>query len=109
MGSSNAQPRHGLGLRSVGTQVLLRAAIGCAAVAGLGLAITSVTAEASPRCQAPAALMRFDAPLPKFSAALAAGQPVRIIALGSSSTQGIGASNPNACYPVKLQAELKQR
>jgi acyl-CoA thioesterase I len=53
--------------------------------------------------------MRFDAPLPKFSATLAAGQPVRIVALGSSSTQGIGASNPNACYPVKLQAELKQR
>lgn len=34
---------------------------------------------------------------------------MRIVALGSSSTQGIGASNPNACYPVKLQAELKQR
>ncbi|MEO8421554.1 MAG: SGNH/GDSL hydrolase family protein, partial [Hyphomicrobium sp.] len=53
--------------------------------------------------------MRFDAPLPKFSAALASGQPVRIIALGSSSTQGIGASSPKACYPVKLQAELSQR
>ncbi|MBZ0211830.1 MAG: SGNH/GDSL hydrolase family protein [Hyphomicrobium sp.] len=53
--------------------------------------------------------MRFDAPLPKFSAALAAGRPVRIVALGSSSTQGIGASSPKACYPVKLQAELQQR
>jgi acyl-CoA thioesterase-1 len=34
---------------------------------------------------------------------------VRIFALGSSSTQGIGASSPKACYPVKLQAELQQR
>jgi acyl-CoA thioesterase-1 len=58
---------------------------------------------------APPSLARFDAPLPKFSAALAAGQPVRIVALGSSSTQGIGASSPTACYPVKLQAELRQR
>jgi lysophospholipase L1-like esterase len=53
--------------------------------------------------------VRFDAPLPKFSAALATGQPVRIIALGSSSTQGIGASSPTASYPVRLQAELQQR
>jgi lysophospholipase L1-like esterase len=53
--------------------------------------------------------LRFDAPLPKFSAALSSGQPVRIVALGSSSTQGIGASSPTACYPVKLQAELQQR
>jgi lysophospholipase L1-like esterase len=58
---------------------------------------------------APAALLHFDAPLPKFSAALASGQPIRIVALGSSSTQGVGASSPKACYPVKLQAELQQR
>lgn len=54
-------------------------------------------------------MLRFDAPLPKFSAALATNQPVRIIALGSSSTQGVGASSPKACYPVKLQAELQRR
>jgi lysophospholipase L1-like esterase len=53
--------------------------------------------------------VRFNAPLPKFAAALAKGEPVRIVALGSSSTQGIGASSPKACYPVKLQAELLQR
>ena len=33
---------------------------------------------------------------------------MRIAALGSSSTQGIGASSPMAAYPVKLQAELQQ-
>lgn len=32
-----------------------------------------------------------------------------IVALGSSSTQGIGASSPKASYPVRLQAELQQR
>jgi acyl-CoA thioesterase-1 len=37
---------------------------------------------------------------------LAAHQPVRIIAFGSSSTEGIGASSPAATYPSRLQAAL---
>jgi lysophospholipase L1-like esterase len=32
---------------------------------------------------------------------------VTILAIGSSSTQGIGASSPKASYPVRLQAELQ--
>ncbi len=71
--------------------------------------VSPIPAEAAQRCQAPADLVRFDAPLPRFSAALASGQPVRIVALGSSSTQGIGASSPTTSYPVRLQAELQQR
>lgn len=53
--------------------------------------------------------MQFNAPLPEFSKALAGKEPIRIVALGSSSTQGIGASGPKACYPYKLQAELRRR
>jgi lysophospholipase L1-like esterase len=53
--------------------------------------------------------VRFKAPLPNLSTALAGDKPVRIVALGSSSTQGIGASGPKACYPVKLQAEMRRR
>jgi lysophospholipase L1-like esterase len=53
--------------------------------------------------------VHFRAPLPRFSAALASSKPVRIVALGSSSTQGIGASSPKSCYPVRLQAELQRR
>ncbi len=79
------------------------------AFAGLAGAVLISPAAANPRCQAPDALVHFDAPLPRLSAALAAGQPVQIIALGSSSTQGIGASSPKASYPVRLQAELQQR
>jgi acyl-CoA thioesterase-1 len=37
---------------------------------------------------------------------LAAHQPVRIIAFGSSSTEGIGASSPAATYPSRLEAAL---
>jgi acyl-CoA thioesterase I len=37
---------------------------------------------------------------------LAAHLPVRIIAFGSSSTEGVGASSPAASYPSRLQATL---
>ncbi len=33
----------------------------------------------------------------------------RIVALGSSSTQGAGASSPKMCYPAQLEAELNPR
>src|SRR5262249_27504419 len=101
--------RHQAGARSGGRSVLRRLALCSAAVAGLNLALLPTLAEAGAHCAAPAALARFDAPLPRFAAALASGQPVNIVALGSSGTQGIGASSPAACYPVKLQAELLQR
>ena len=46
------------------------------------------------------------AALPHVAARLAAHQPLRIVAFGSSSTQGIGASSPAATYPSQLQADL---
>jgi len=45
--------------------------------------------------------------LPATSAALAAGRPIGIVALGSSSTAGVGASAPNKSYPSLLQAALR--
>jgi len=40
---------------------------------------------------------------------VATGQPLTIMALGSSSTAGAGASSPVASYPSRLEAELKAR
>jgi len=40
---------------------------------------------------------------------VATGQPLTIMALGSSSTAGAGASSPAASYPSRLEAELKAR
>ena len=39
---------------------------------------------------------------------LATAQPITIVAIGSSSTWGAGASSPAANYPNRLEAELKQ-
>lgn len=46
--------------------------------------------------------------LPHVAHSLATGGPLRIVAFGSSSTEGIGASTPSAAYPARLQAALKQ-
>ncbi len=35
--------------------------------------------------------------------------PIRILAIGSSSTQGVGASSPARSYPARLEADLKAR
>jgi acyl-CoA thioesterase I len=54
----------------------------------------------------PAVLLNDSAPLPFTSVAIRRHQPLVIVALGSSSTLGFGASTPAAAYPAVLQREL---
>ncbi len=46
-------------------------------------------------------------PLPASRAALRAGRPLTIVAFGSSSTEGAGASTPDHAYPARLEALLR--
>jgi lysophospholipase L1-like esterase len=46
--------------------------------------------------------------LPHVASKLAAGQPVVIVAFGSSSTAGYGASSPEFNYPNRLAAQLRR-
>lgn len=39
--------------------------------------------------------------------AILAKRPVRVVAIGSSSTVGVGASSPRASYPVRLENDLE--
>ncbi len=73
-----------------------------------GVTLIAPAAAAGSRCQVPVSLVRFNAPLPVLAARLVAKKPVTIVALGSSSTQGVGASSPKASYPVQLQSELRR-
>ena len=61
----------------------------------------------APACQAPDEVLRLAAPLSHLSQKLSGGEPVTIVAIGSSSTQGAGASSPAASYPSRLEVELK--
>lgn len=58
-------------------------------------------------CAAPAAATAILPPLERSAAQIDAGAPVNIVAIGSSSTVGIGASGPNEAYPYQLQIALR--
>jgi acyl-CoA thioesterase I len=60
-------------------------------------------------CNAPAELARLNYPLRHAARRLAGGEPLTIVAIGSSSTAGAGASSPAASYPSRLAEELKER
>jgi acyl-CoA thioesterase-1 len=47
--------------------------------------------------------------LQRFSRAIRRKAPLRVLAIGSSSTEGVGASSPANSYPARFEAELKQR
>jgi acyl-CoA thioesterase-1 len=61
------------------------------------------------RCHASGGVASFTASLPHVVARLEAGEPVTIVALGSSSTLGTGATRPEYSYPSRLAVELHQR
>jgi len=52
--------------------------------------------------------VRLADPLRHLAHRLAAGQSITIVAVGSSSTSGVGASSPAASYPNRLAVELLQ-
>jgi acyl-CoA thioesterase I len=78
--------------------------------------IAAPAAPASPAANARGAAcaptleqVRFDRPLSRIGRLLAAGKPIKIVALGSSSTYGAGASTSAASYPSRLAEELARR
>jgi acyl-CoA thioesterase I len=60
-------------------------------------------------CSDKAAVTRLSYPLAHMAQRIATGHSVTIVALGSSSTAGAGASGPAASYPSRIEAELKAR
>jgi lysophospholipase L1-like esterase len=89
----------------------------CKVAAGILLVLTALSlpraaaAQESPDpsvCSVPPALIRVDEPLLRTATRLGR-RPFRIVAIGSSSTEGAGASGPEASYPAVLARELSQR
>jgi acyl-CoA thioesterase I len=90
-------------------QVLLIAAPGDAArLAGSSEPLASLQ-NSQFSCRAPVELARLNYPLRHTARRLANGDPLTIVAIGSSSTAGAGASSPAASYPSRLAVELKER
>jgi len=59
-------------------------------------------------CEAPAELTRLDHPLLHTARRLASGKPLVIVAIGSSSTAGAGATSAASSYPSRLAVELRK-
>ncbi len=95
----------------------MRSVSGVVAMAGLCLGLSLTGAAAQPdssttsppsRCAVQAALRGFAEDLPNSRAALSDGRSLTIVALGSSSTAGTGASSEQTTYPAVLKTELER-
>ena len=54
-------------------------------------------------------MIRLDHPLAHLARKLATNEPIVIVAIGSSSTAGAGASSPTMNYPSRLREELSRQ
>jgi acyl-CoA thioesterase-1 len=72
---------------------------------GLFAAMLSPALAADGPCRR-ADLLLSPSPTPRLAARISAGRPVRILAIGSSSTQGVGASANSQSYPARLEGAL---
>jgi len=79
-----------------------------ALIVTLALPHQTRAADPTPTCDAPRDLIRLSHPLPHVFHKLASGAAITIVAIGSSSTAGAGASSPAASYPSRLATELQQ-
>ena len=88
-------------------RLALTAAIFVAIV--LGTVSTAPPAEAGKAlaCYSPIELSGLNQTLVRTTRRLAAGQAITIVALGSSSTAGAGATSPDHSYPSRLAVELQ--
>jgi acyl-CoA thioesterase I len=85
--------------------ILLRLALGSAP---LLRAEEAPDLPLSPSCRAPLSDIAQPAPLPHTAAALRSERTMRVMAIGSSSTEGLGASSPAKTYPAQLETILEQ-
>jgi lysophospholipase L1-like esterase len=75
----------------------------------LAVLIAAGGALAATPCRAPKDLVRFGAPLTHLVEAFKKTKLIRVVAIGSSSTAGSGASSPHASFPAQLDDELERR
>jgi lysophospholipase L1-like esterase len=90
----------------------MRALLSATFVVGLLLGTAASPVSAAPparRCTAPQAVTRFKVSLPYTSRVIRQGAALVIVAIGSSSTQGVGASDQAHTYPTLLAEELRRR
>lgn len=90
-----------------GRRAFLAGLAGLFAATSAAAQVTSPTATTE-ECYVPAELRGVHASLPNTAEAVGKGRELVIVALGSSSTAGTGASRPDKAYPAQLQVALRR-
>jgi acyl-CoA thioesterase-1 len=90
------------------SQRMKKSVAAAALLAGLVLALPARAETPAPTCDAPLDLIRLANPLPHIAQKITSGEPITIVAIGSSSTSGAGASSPASNYPSRLAVELHE-
>lgn len=86
----------------------LASRIGCVIAAVVSMSVAAAQADVldgGPRCRGASPI----APMPAVQRALTEGRAVKIVAMGSSSTEGVGARDKANTYPARLETELRAR
>lgn len=63
----------------------------------------------NPVCDAPLEIIKFTRPLPHVVQSVRTSQRLKVVAIGSSSTQGFGTTDPRFAYPARLQDILSAK
>ncbi|MET0529314.1 MAG: SGNH/GDSL hydrolase family protein [Microvirga sp.] len=71
--------------------------------------MTAPASAANAQCNTQRKIFTAQGSLAFIKAKLTQQEPVRILAIGSSSTEGIGASSPDHSYPAQLEDDLSVR
>src|SRR5258708_38945852 len=83
--------------------------VALAVAAGTAIATDVERQIVATSCAAPPALMVIGPAEARVAARIGQRQPLTIVAMGSSSTSGVGASAPGLSYPSRLEAALRGR
>jgi acyl-CoA thioesterase I len=89
--------------------VAVTAVLGSSGTALADPPTTTSSASGTPSCATPPVLSAIDATLDRTASRIEARRRLTIVAMGSSSTQGVGASSPAMSYPSRLEQELADR
>jgi lysophospholipase L1-like esterase len=87
----------------------MKTATAAALFATLALPLAARAEMPAPTCDTPLDVIRLVHPLQHVAQKLSAGDALTIVAIGSSSTAGAGASSPAHNYPSQLALELQHR
>jgi lysophospholipase L1-like esterase len=90
-------------------QRAMKTATVAALFATLALPLMARAETGAPVCSTPLDVIRLTHPLQHVAQKLSAGDALTIVAIGSSSTAGAGASSPAHNYPSQLALDLRNR